>query len=102
MDNPRRIYLLFLKDELCPTSLQNKPTCLSPNLCGDTHFEIKMTEFCQRLTFISKTKLCFSDQCATLALMGQTVQKPNVFILVQNLHTEGSPEHLLYDLEQTA
>lgn len=61
-----------------------------------------MTEFYQKLTFTSRTKLCFSDQRATLALMGQMVQNPNMFILVQNLHTERSPEHLLYDLEQTA
>jgi len=47
-------------------------------------------------------KPCFSEQHAALALMGQTVRKPNAFILVQNLHTERSPEHLLYDLEQTA
>lgn len=58
-DNPWRTYLLFLKNELYPFSLQAEPTCLSPELCGVNRFEGRMTKFYQQLAFTIRTFIAF-------------------------------------------
>lgn len=73
MDSPRGIQLSLPENEQHPTLLQKGPTYLSTDLPGDTPCEIKIPEFCQILTFTSRTKLRPSDQFSTLALMGQMV-----------------------------